>query len=284
MMHIEWRDIMLVKKILNNNALLALDDKTEVIILGKGVSYGVKPFDEIADKKEYQKFIPESESTITKFNEMMNDIPIQHITIAQKIINYAEKELNTHFTDLLLFNLTEHIDYSIERIKKGITLKNVLLPEIKKFYQNEYNIAYESLKLIYKEIGFSLPEDEAGFIAIHLVNANENNEDMDFTLAVTELTGIVINAIEQVYKKQISMESHRYSRLITHIRYFARRLLDSELSNEDDEYTYQQISNRYPLATQVSDIISKEIKKEYDMELSLDEKLYFLLHIAKLYE
>ena len=275
---------MIVKKVLNNNALVALDGKKEVILLGKGIAYNTKPFDEVDQTREYQKFVPEGKSYMARFSELIEETPIQYIIVAQKIIDEAQNDLNRKFSNLLLFALAEHIEYSIERLKKGVVVKNAMLPEISKFYKTEFVTAQKAVALVDKELNVKLPEDEVGFIAIHFVNATESNEDMSFTLSFTELTGIVVNAIEEIFHQEVDIGSSRYSRLVVHIRYFARRLLDGELSSASDDYAYKQMCLKYPLSMKATMIISEKIKQEYQVELSSDEKMYFIIHIAKLYE
>lgn len=70
----------------------------------------------------------------------------------------------------------------VRRYKKNENLKNALLFEVKKFYPNEFKAALKSLDMIQYETGCIMTEDEAGYIAMHFVNAQQNGEEMSQTV------------------------------------------------------------------------------------------------------
>ncbi|MBV1819776.1 PRD domain-containing protein [Bacteroidales bacterium MSK.15.36] len=61
-----------------------------------------------------------------------------------------------------------HINFMIQRVKEGKTVKNYLLDSIKKELYNEYNIAIKVALKIENLFNISVPEDEIGYIALHL--------------------------------------------------------------------------------------------------------------------
>lgn len=61
-----------------------------------------------------------------------------------------------------------HINFMIERAKEGKTVRNYLLDSIKKELYNEYNIAIKVVFKIENLFNISVPEDEIGYIALHL--------------------------------------------------------------------------------------------------------------------
>lgn len=63
----------------------------------------------------------------------------------------------------------------MERKNQGIELPNALLWEIKNYYPEEYAVGIEALSIIVEKLNIVLSEDEAGFIAIHIVNAEMGN-------------------------------------------------------------------------------------------------------------
>ena len=75
--------------------------------------------------------------------------------------------------------MTDHLGTSIERAKNKIFVRNAMLWEIKRFYKEEYKIGLKVLDKIKEKFDIELPEDEAGFIALHIVNAQ-----LDETISV----------------------------------------------------------------------------------------------------
>ena len=111
----------------------------------------------------------QDENTAQKLSDLLLEIPQEHVRIANLIIDYAKQTLDKELSDNIYISITDHISFALERMEKGMPLKNALLWEIKKYYHSEYSIGLESLAIIKRELGVELPEDEAGYIAIHLV-------------------------------------------------------------------------------------------------------------------
>nr|WP_232299901.1 PRD domain-containing protein [Bacillus cereus] len=58
---------------------------------------------------------------------------------------------------------------------------------MKKFYPEEYNVSLTALTIIKEHIGFELPEEEAGSISLHVINAQQDNIVMEETIMVTKI-------------------------------------------------------------------------------------------------
>ena len=53
-------------------------------------------------------------------------------------------------------------------------IKNELLNEIRRVHKKEYKVALWALEFLNRKLKIELPEDEAGFIALHFINASLN--------------------------------------------------------------------------------------------------------------
>src|SRR5699024_3117402 len=96
---------------------------------------------------------------------------LERAQISADIISFAKSNLNLKLNQSIYVTLTDHINFAIERFEQGINLQNALLWEIKRFYPHEFDLGRYALELVKERIGVELPEDEAGFIALHFVNA-----------------------------------------------------------------------------------------------------------------
>ena len=67
--------------------------------------------------------------------------------------------------------LTDHLHFAVERQRLGITVTNRVLWELKHFYRHEYEVGLRGLQRACQLLNVSLPEEEAGNIAFHIVNA-----------------------------------------------------------------------------------------------------------------
>ncbi|MDN6835724.1 MAG: CAT RNA binding domain-containing protein, partial [Lactococcus lactis] len=67
-----------VKKTMNSNAILAIDEEgEEYILLGKGIGYGKKIGDAIEEASINQRFIPLKNSSIKEYMSILEAIPAE---------------------------------------------------------------------------------------------------------------------------------------------------------------------------------------------------------------
>lgn len=237
---------MKVLKTFNNNITLVEDDKHhEMILMGKGIAFGLKKGDQVDESKIEKKFVFDTRELNDKFTALFNQVPVKYIELSSTIIDYASKELNITFDNNIYLALSDHISYAIERYQNNEPLKNALLFDIKKFYPNEFKVALKALDMIHYDTGIMMSEDEAGYIAMHFVNASQSGEAMSQTIAITKIVEDILQIVEYHYHLKLDENSLNYIRFVTHIRYFARRLFSNEISNNNqDDGLFEQIKNK----------------------------------------
>lgn len=274
--------LIYIKK-LNNNAVVARDiEDKEVIVMGKGLGFNIIIGDEIAPDRIEKVFSLKDIQANKQLQEIVETIPIEFIELTQEIFGYAKIHVNAELNDSVILHLCDHIFMAVERKKQDITVKNVMLWDIQRFYQEEYQAGLFAVNLIQETTGIQLPEDEAGFIAIHLVNAQLKQT----TKSVHEITKL-IEEIEQIVRIvlgiEIDMHSVYYHRFITHLKFFAQRLF-SEQTYEEQEVGEMMslVKNRYPEATACVGKIEKFIQEKYTYALSEEEVLYLSIHISRI--
>lgn len=97
--------------------------------------------------------------------------------------------------------LADHISNAISRVVSGIQINNVFLDEIKALYKAEYAISRDALTIINEQFSVQLPDDEIGFIALHILNNYENSVDYE-SVRIIELSQIITGLIEVVYNRR----------------------------------------------------------------------------------
>lgn len=277
---------MIIKKVFNNNVLLAENNQQlEMILLGKGIAFQKKAGDIVDLNKIDKKFVIDSEDSKTKFVELLREVPVNHLELTTKIIVAAESELGTIFNDSIYIGLTDHINYALYRYKQGIQIANALMWEVKKFYPKEFKAAMNALETINYYEGIQFPEDEAGFIALHFVNAIQDGDEMKMTVQTTEVIQQILNIVKFHYCIELDESSLNYSRFVTHIRYFIRRLLNHESAeNQDDEFLFLQVKEKYPQAYQCACKVQQYLEIKFCTKMTHEEMLYFMLHINRVAE
>lgn len=271
---------MVIKQIFNNNVILAKDSsKNEIVAMGCGIAFKKKVGDAINIKLIEKTFILKQKEASEKFKLLLEDIPADHVTLCYDIIEYAKNILNIDLNDYIYVTLTDHISYSLKLNKEGIHRSNVLLWEIKKFYPKEYKIGLKALELIEDETGQKLSEDEAGSIALHLVNAqiNKTLNIREDASKLTQMVQDILNIVKYTYNITLDESSLNYERFITHLRFFFKRLNKKEIVESEDDFLLEQVKNKYRQAYECM----LKIEKYLRIELTDSEKLYLTLHIQR---
>ncbi|WP_162880769.1 BglG family transcription antiterminator LicT [Paraliobacillus sediminis] len=274
---------MKLKQAFNNNVALVLDQNgNEIIVMGKGVGFKKQKFEEIDQSlidKTYSLNKPES----SQLSNIFNDIPADYIYLTNKIIEIGEKVLQKEFNDVFLVTLADHLNFAFEKEKQNIVIQNPLHWEVKNIYHNEYQIGREALELIKEQTSIVLPDNEATAIALHFVNAQYQQEEMKETFQITEIMNKVLEIISYHFQIKLEENSINFSRLMTHLRYFIIRQLNSEKNqNEEIASLYDHIKERYTNAYNCVKKIERYLSVEYKWVCSNEELAYLTIHIHRM--
>ena len=273
---------MKIDKIINNNIVSAIEaDGKEVVIMGRGLGFGMKPGKEIPEGKIEKVFRLDSQNSTDKFKELLANLPLEHIQASTEIINYAKSVLNRRLNQSIYITLTDHINFAIERFKEKMMFTNPLLNEIKTFYKEEYLIGEYAVALIERRIGITLPVDEAGFIALHIGNA-EYNTAMRDTIDITTLIQNVVKIVKEYFSMDLDETSLNYQRFVTHLRFLAQRIIGGEMLNSDNPEFNQLISQMYPEEYACSLKLKDYIQVTYHHDVTEEETAYLAVHIKRI--
>lgn len=276
---------MKILKVLNNNVVtVKTDHDNEVIVMGRGLAFGKKRGDFIDDTKIEKIFTQtkEDENLYKKLEDTIERIPPEYIEITEKIVKYAEQKLKVKLNDTIYITLSDHIYFAVKRFSEGQSLKNILFWEIKSSYKDEYSIGKEALNIIKNVIAVTLPNDEAGFIALHIVNA-ELNENMMNVMVITKIIKEITEIVKYHFNVELDEENQTYYRFIVHLKFLAQRLLNNAacVHSKDDELFYM-VKASYEESFMCMVKIFEHIKKTYKYSFSKDEMVYLTIHIEKL--
>lgn len=273
---------MKVHKILNNNVVVTLDNSgNELIIMGRGVGFKKKEGDLIDHSLIEKQFSLNNKETLPKFAELLSEIPIEVITLSEIIINHAKSCLEGKLQDSIYISLTDHIHFAIERHKQGFNIPNGFLWEIKKLYPKEFKIGEYALGIIKDRLNIDLPEDEAGFITFHIINA-QLNDTMPNIVTMTKIMREILNIVKYHFKFEYNEESLTYQRFITHLKFFSQRILNASSVSGQDMSLYQIIKEKYHESYLCTKRVDIHLIQQYEHPLTDDESLYLTIHIERL--
>ncbi len=272
-----------IHKVINNNVVMFLDEEgKEVIAMGKGIGFHKKTGD-MVDKTLVDKFFHlQDKDTSNRLQQFADVIPMEYLNLADDIIQYSQITLNKKFSDSLYVALSDHIYNAVSRFLDGISLKNPMLWEIKRFYEPEFEVALHALEMIKERFMVSLPEDEAAFITIHIVDAELDNGSLENVYTITKVIQDIHNIVRYYFRMEFDEKSVHYYRFVTHIRFFAQRLVTNTTYKDDgDDSLFELLKNKYKNSYKCVLKINTYIKNNFHYDLSTDEKLYLMVHIER---
>lgn len=273
---------MIINKILNNNVVITLDDKgEEIIVMGKGIGYQKSKGEPVDETKVNKVFRISNKEVSNKLQELLNNISMEHMKLSSEIIEYAQTKLNRKLNESIYISLSDHTYSAIQRMREGINVKNAILWETKRFYKEEFEIGLKALDIIEDKTGVKLPEDEAGFIAFHIVNA-QLSEGHTLASDITKLIQEILSIVRYNFGIEFQEESVSYYRFIMHIKFFAQRLFSNNIHEGDtDKELLSIIKSKYDKEFECIIKIKNFIKIQYNYLLTDDEMIYLTIHIAK---
>jgi len=273
---------MRIHKVINHNIVVSQDASgNEMILMGRGIAFDKKKDDVIDESAIEKRFHLEKEVMSDNFIELLREIPEDIINVTHEIIEYIKANMASKVDNRIYLTLLDHINYAVVRYLQGIQFNHMLLVEIKHLYKEEIKIAKEAVLMINQRLMVNLPEDEAAFIALHIVNA-QLELDITEIQQVTTLINEILNIVRYHFKITLDESTLDYDRFVTHLKFFSRRLLRSQSKTEDDVALYDIVSERYPNEHKCVEVIEAHIKKSYGEALSLSEKLYLMMHMTRI--
>lgn len=273
---------MTIERIINNNVVSAFDkNQREVVIMGRGIAYKKRPGDIVDEKKIEKTFILNNQDEVGKFSELLKLLPLEHLEVSSDIIDYAKQVMPRKLNPTIYITLTDHINFAIDRQKKGMMFQNALLHEVKSFYASEYLIGEYAVSYIKQNLGVSFPEDEAASIALHFVNA-EYNTGMCNTMNITTMIKEIIDIVEEEMHTHLDEKGLYYSRFVTHLKFLAQRLFSGQMLDCQEQEFTEMICRMYPKEYDCSRKIEEYIEKKYSQKITDEELSYLAVHIRRI--
>ena len=274
-------DHIIIEKVINNNIISAYEKSgAEVIVMGRGIRFKKKQGEVVPADQISKIFRIKSRTLAEQFKELLANMPLERVRISDEIISHAKDHLKLKLNQSIYVTLTDHINFAIERVSQGIEPQNALLWEIKRFYPQEFQLGIYALELIQDRLGILLPEDEAGFIALHFVNAEYGTDIRDAVKFPDQMQAIV-DIVERDLGILLDESSLHYERFMTHIKFLIQRIYRKELLSSEDRELSLLMQRKYPREYQCSLKVAEYIMQATGSRLSEEEIMYLSVHIRR---
>ena len=274
-------DNIIIQKVINNNIISAYEKSgAEVIVMGRGIGFKKKQGEVVPADQISKIFRIKSRTLTEQFKELLANMPLERVRISDEIISHAKDHLKLKLNQSIYVTLTDHINFAIERVSQGIEPQNALLWEIKRFYPQEFQLGIYALELIQDRLGILLPEDEAGFIALHFVNAEYGTDIRDAVKFPDQMQAIV-DIVEHDLGILLDESSLHYERFVTHIKFLIQRIYRKELLSSEDRELSLMMQRKYPREYECSVKVAEYIMQATGSRLSEEEIMYLSVHIRR---
>ena len=276
---------MKVIKAINNNNLCILDDNgKEQIVSGKGIGFGKKYGDTVDTSKIQKTYLITDSELQKKMISLLKEIPFEYMVFTNKMVEHIKKVYPSKLNESLFVTLSDHIAFAIERKKKGIEFTNPLIDSIKESYPQELSLGEYCVEQMGKQLGIQMTEDEAGFIAMHIINASLDIK-MDDVYDITKMINGCVEIAEYYYGKKFDRGSILYEQFIMHLKYMAQRLAKNkalpQVLSSDTAFAAmikKTCGKHYKCALCIQEYILKTYKKA----VTDDELLTLTIYLKKI--
>ena len=231
----------------------------------------------LADKTYYLESVDDSR----RLQEVVKEISEEYLEIVSRIVKTAREE-GLKVRDSLYVTLTDHINSAVDRYRENIALKNMMKLEIRKFYPKEYEIGLRAVQWIQEQNDENLGEDEAAFIAMHIVSAELGSGSNVDVNKITKLINAVLQIVRIHFKIEFNEKSISYERFLTHLKFFATRVFDNTIYQDSMQEIYKVLIEENEYVYSGVRKIVEYIEKQYSYKLTIDERLYLLIHIKRI--
>ncbi|GGE69628.1 glucose PTS transporter transcription antiterminator GlcT [Priestia taiwanensis] len=273
-------DGYVVKKVLNNNVIIATDSsKEEVVVIGKGIGFGRKTADFIAHENVEKIFILKNEQEKEQYKMLMGHVSEKLVEFMNEVISFIQESVDKPLNERIHIALTDHIAFAIKRIKTGMAISNPFLVETEALYPEEYKVATRVVNMIRQRLNIDLPEGEIGFIALHIYSAMAD-ESFTEVNRHSRFIAEIVDLIEGELNITLKRDSVHYLRFVRHLLFTIQRMKTGEVVEEPiriGELLKQEYPECYSLAWKIMKLLQNRLR----MDVPNAEAVYLTMHLQR---
>ncbi|MBM7577965.1 glucose PTS transporter transcription antiterminator GlcT [Jeotgalibacillus terrae] len=270
----------IVKKILNNNVLIAELNSSEVVMIGKGIGFKRQTQSTISEQEVEKLFVLRDEKEQDQFKKLLPYVEEDLLKVIISSIELIRERTQSFLNEHIHVALTDHLVFAVNRLMRGMSISNPFLLETKALYPYEYEIAKEVVQLINDRAHIYLPEGEIGFIALHIHSAMVNRNVHEVN-SHSQLIGRLVQLIESQFDVSLDKESIDYMRLVRHLRYTIERVVRGEKVDEPEKIALL-LKTEYPMCYNLSWKLIKIMQQTLKKPVYEAEAVYLTMHLQRI--
>lgn len=250
--------------------------------MGRDLGFQKKPEDLVDDSLVEKRFTLQDSSLINDLTSVYQNLSLKEIETVTAIIEHGQEVLDTVYDMALYISLADHLYYTFERLENGLIINNPLSWEIRKFFPKEFQVARDGIAIVKEMMDIDLPEDEVASLALHFINAQKDVGAIESGQQIAKIVTNILDIVRFHYGKISEADMVSYNRFVTHIQYFAQRVINGLVQGANDSFLFEQVKLNYPQAFTCTEKIKSFVETSYDFPMSKDEQVYLTIHIQRL--
>lgn len=153
---------------------------------------------------------------------------------------------------------------------------------MKKFNPAEFDVGVFAVKLIREKEGITFTDDEAGSIAFHFINAQNNSSGDTDNLIMMKTVSDILDIVKYHFGLTINEDTFEYTRFLTHLRLFVQRLMKDEQVKEQDDLLFANIIKSCKRENDCVEKIKIYVANALGKSITFQEKVYLIIHFHRI--
>jgi beta-glucoside operon transcriptional antiterminator len=269
-------------KVLNNNVVISVDSSgQERVLMGRGLGFKLAPADTIDPAKVEKTFILDQGSEADHARQLLASVPYPVIEAVTRAVDEAERTLGRSLGRRLLIAVIDHVQYVLERMQQGIRIPTASMPELRVLHPHEFAAATAMAASVSASLDTKLPEEEAVFLTMHLLNATRDEPNGTAALLFRRVQH-VITTVEGGLGVTLDPASSDYARFILHVQFLLQRLVAKSMLRGSDTSFFEFAKLSYPRSYAIAGDVKEYVTAATGSELTDEELLYVIVHVERL--
>lgn len=270
-----------IKKILNNNVVSAVSGFQEVIVVGLSIGFQAKKNDKI-DPRRIEKVFELKREEFYKTAQLVEEIPEAFFFEMYRLIEGVSHETQIVLDSHAYVTLIDHTNFAIERLKNGQEIRNMMNYDLSILYPEQFEFGRILLQQINAKYQINLPEDEIGFLTMHIVNGSLTDIDNKSSI-LTDAVFSILNIIRDDFLIALKLEDPNTQRIMIHIKMLIQRVMAGHQIDHNEAIllkVLEEFEAAYACATRIRSYIEERLQTSVNQQ----ELVYLTIHLNRLYQ
>lgn len=269
-------------KVLNNNVVISVDEQgRERVLMGRGLGFQLKASDAIDQAKVEKTFVLDQSADPEHVRRVLTDAPYPVVEAVSAAVDGAERQLGRDLGRRLLIAVIDHIQYVLERLDNGIRIPTTTMPQLRVLHPHEFAAAARMADTISAKLDRALPDEEAVFLTMHLLNATRDAPNGTAAQLFRRVQHVVAT-VETGLGVTLDVDNPDYARFILHLQFLLQRLVSKSMLRSSDTSFFEFARMKYPDSYRIAEEVKGYVTAATGSDLTDEELLYLIVHVERL--